>query len=177
MWKLTWASFIPVWHYDFIPSFHEVTLHVVLCNRDAILGCRKLRMRHPLQTPGRVIFMQEQRVAPHSHDIEMSFVSEWKSRSGTMTGVNSHWFDSHRYEILCRCHVNKYRATRGNRSELVPEWKSHREHVNTSFKQSFKSTANLISASYGLKTVVSLLSKTWPFSPGGYVFPWFKSWF
>ena len=28
-------------------------------------------------------------------------------------------------------HVNEYRATSGNRDELVPEWNSYRYHVNT----------------------------------------------
>ena len=62
---------------------------------------------------------------------EWVFAPEWKSRSGNVTGVNSHRYDSLHYEILCWYHVNEYRATRGNWSELVPEWKSHRHHVNT----------------------------------------------
>ena len=49
-----------------------------------------------------------------------NFVPEWYSRSGTTTGVSSRQCDSRRYGILCWYHVNKHRATRGNRSELAP---------------------------------------------------------
>ena len=66
-------------------------------------------------------FMPERTVVPPLHDIGTSLIPERKSRSGTVTGVNSHRYDSLRYEILCWYHVNEYRATRGNRSELVPE--------------------------------------------------------
>ena len=59
-----------------------------------------------------------------------NFVPEWYSRSGTTTGVSSRQCDSRRYGILCWYHVNKYRATRGNRSELAPARKSSRCHVN-----------------------------------------------
>ena len=40
--------------------------------------------------------------------------------------------DSRRHGILWWYHVNKYRAMRGNRSELAPRRKSLRCHVNTS---------------------------------------------
>ena len=39
--------------------------------------------------------------------------------------------DSRRHNILWWYHVNKYRAMRGNRSELAPGRKSPRCHVNT----------------------------------------------
>ena len=39
--------------------------------------------------------------------------------------------DSRRHDILWWYHVNKYRAMRGNRSELAPGRKSPRCHVNT----------------------------------------------
>ena len=38
--------------------------------------------------------------------------------------------DSHRHNILWRYHVNKYRATRGTRSELAPGRKSPLCHVS-----------------------------------------------
>ena len=66
-----------------------------------------------------------------------NFVPEWYSRSGTTTGVNSSQCDSRRYGILCLCHVNKYRATRGNRSELAPARKSPRCHVDTPWNTSY----------------------------------------
>ena len=59
------------------------------------------------------------------------FVPEWNSRPGTRTGVNSRRGDSRRHDILWWYHVNKYRAMRGNRSELAPGRKSPRCHVNT----------------------------------------------
>ena len=59
------------------------------------------------------------------------FVPEWNSRPGTTTGVNSRRGDSRRHDILWWYHVNKYRSMRGNRSELVPAWKSPRCHLNT----------------------------------------------
>ena len=90
-----------------------------------------LRMRYPFQSTGR----------PISHQNELSFrvyviplldfVPEWYSRPGTTTGVNSRRGDSHRHDILWWYRVNKYRALRGNRSELAPRRKSPRCHVNT----------------------------------------------
>ena len=59
------------------------------------------------------------------------FVPEWNSPPGTRTGVNSPRGDSRRHGILWWYHVNKYRAMRGNRSELAPGRKSLRCHVNT----------------------------------------------
>ena len=59
------------------------------------------------------------------------FILEQKSRPGTATGMNSFRYESYRYEILDRYHVNEYRATRGNRDELIPVWKSYQYHVNT----------------------------------------------
>ena len=60
-----------------------------------------------------------------------AFIPERNFRTGTRTGVNSYRYDSYRCGISYRYHVNKYRATSGNRDELVPEWKSYRYHVNT----------------------------------------------
>ena len=58
-----------------------------------------------------------------------AFIRERNFRTGTRTGVNSYRYDSYRCGISYRYHVNKYRATSGNRDELVPEWKSYRYHV------------------------------------------------
>ena len=52
-------------------------------------------------------------------------------RTGARTGVNSRRGDSHQHNILWWYHVNKYRAMRGNRSELAPGRKSPRCFVNT----------------------------------------------
>ena len=66
------------------------------------------------------------------HMSEWVFAPEWKSRSRTVTAVNSQWFVSFWNEILCWYHVNEYRATRGNRSELILEWKLCHYQVNIS---------------------------------------------
>ena len=68
-----------------------------------------------------------------------NFVPEWNSRFGTTTGEKSRRCDSHRYDILWWYHVNKYRAMRGNRSELAPAWNSPRCHVNTPLRRSSRS--------------------------------------
>ena len=52
------------------------------------------------------------------------FVPEWNSRPSTRTRVNWRRGDSRRHDILWWNHVNKYRAMRGNWSELAPGRKS-----------------------------------------------------
>ena len=73
-----------------------------------------------------------------------NFVPECRSRSGTTTGVNSRQCDSRRYGILCWYRVNKYRATRGNRSELAPARTSPRCHVNTPIRSIVKTEGKLV---------------------------------
>ena len=73
------------------------------------------------------------------------FVPEWNSCPGTRIGVNSHWGDWRRHDILWWYHVNKYRAMRVNWSELTPERKSPWCHVNTPWVPKtliFKTRAN-----------------------------------
>ena len=77
-------------------------------------------------------FMPERTAVSHLHDIGMSFPTKMKiSPRYSYRGEQSHQYDLLRYKILCWYHVNQYRATRGNWSELVQEWKLHRYHVNT----------------------------------------------
>ena len=61
--------------------------------------------------------------------------------------MNSRRGDSRRRDILWWYHVNKYRAMRGNRSELAPGRKSPRCHVNTPLisvhKNAKKNLANI----------------------------------
>ena len=52
-------------------------------------------------------------------------------RTGVKFSLNSRRGDSCRHDILWWYHVNKYRAMRGNRSELAPGRKSPWCHVNT----------------------------------------------
>ena len=59
------------------------------------------------------------------------FIPEWNFCPGTITGVSSCQGDSHRHDILWWYHVNKYRAMRGNRSELALGQKSPQCLVNT----------------------------------------------
>ena len=90
-----------------------------------------LRMRYPFQSTGRPISHRN----GWSFRVYMiplrDFVPEWNSRPGTRTGVNSRRGDSRQHDILWWYHVNKYRAMRGNRSDLAPGRKSPRCHVNT----------------------------------------------
>ena len=156
MWKLARASFIPVWHYDFIPSLHEGTLHVVRRNRDTILDWM------PKTT--------------HAPPVPDSRGSDFHARAKSCTA-----FTCHRNEFRIGMKVSlRY----NDRSELAPVWltplwdsvlvsceqiQSHKrkpEWTRTGMKvapgtckhllTSFKSTANLVSTGCGLKTVVSL---------------------
>ena len=136
----TRASFIPLWDYDFLPCLHES--YDASCRSMWLwchfywIGYRRLRMRYPFQTPRRVIsFWSEQAYRVYMTS-KWVFVVEWKSRSGTVTWVNAHQYDSLRYEILFWNHVNEYRSTRLNWSELEPEWKSRWYHGNTPLVQS-----------------------------------------
>jgi len=90
-----------------------------------------LCMRYPFQSTGRPISHQN----GWSFRVFMiplrDFVPKWNSRSGARTGVNSRRGDWRRHNILWWYHVNKYRAIRGNRSELAPGRKSPWCHVNT----------------------------------------------
>ena len=59
------------------------------------------------------------------------FAPEWNSRPGAKTRVNSHQGYLCQHDILWWYHVNKYRAMRGNWSELAPGRKLPQCHVNT----------------------------------------------
>ena len=87
-------------------------------------------MRYPFQSTGRSTSHRN----VWSFRVYMiplwDFVPEWNSRPGKTTGVNSRRGDSRRHDILWWYHVNKCRATRGNRSKLTPARKSPQCHVN-----------------------------------------------
>ena len=90
-----------------------------------------LRLRHSFQSTGRPI-SHRNGCSFRVYMIPLrEFVPDCNSRPGTRTGVNSRRGDSRRHNILWWYHVNKYRAIRGNRSELAPGGKSPRCHVNT----------------------------------------------
>ena len=108
-----------------------LTVHFMLIKYTFGSKSQTLRMRYPFQSTGRPISHRN----GWSFRVYMiplrDFVPEWNSRPGARTGVNSRRADSRRHNILWWYHVNKYRAMRGNRSELAPGRKSPRSHVNT----------------------------------------------
>ena len=109
----------------------HLKVHFMLIKYTCDSKSQTLRMRYPFQSTGRPISHRN----GWSFRVYMiplrDFVPEWNSRPGARTGVNSRRGDSRRHNMLCWYHVNKYRAMRGNRSELTPGRKSPRCHVNT----------------------------------------------
>ena len=110
---------------------HYLKVHFMLTKYTCGSKWQTLCMCYPFQSTGRLI----------SHQNGWSFciymiplrdlVREWNSRTGTRTGVNSRRGDLRQHNILWWYHVNKYRAMKGNRSELAPGQKSPRCHANT----------------------------------------------
>ena len=117
------------WLGHFISCY--LTVHFMLIKYTFGSKSQTLRMRYPFQSTGRPISHRN----GWSFRVYMiplrDFVPERNSRPGARTGVNSRRGDSCRHNILWWYHVNKYRATRGNRSELAPGRKSPQCHVNT----------------------------------------------
>ena len=71
-----------------------------------------------------------------SHDTVARFRNgvKFSPREKNRGELHLRWSDLHRHDILWWYHVNKYRAMRGNQSELAPWEKSPQCHVNTPFK-------------------------------------------
>ena len=117
------------WLGHFISRYLKVHFMLIKYMCDSKL--QTLHMRYPFQSTGRPISHRN----GWSFRVYMiplrDFVPEWNSRPGTRTGVNSRRGDSRRHDILWWYHVNKYRATRGNRSELALGQKSPPCHVNS----------------------------------------------
>ena len=107
-------------------SFHISLFEGTLDKIHVRFKSQTLRMRYPFQSTGRPISHRN----GWSFRVYMiplrDFVPEWNSRPGTRTGVNSRRGDSRGHDILWWYHVNKYRAMRGNRSELATGRKSLR---------------------------------------------------
>ena len=122
-----WDDFLISYHvYMMTGSFHislfEGTLHV-----DKIHMWFKIaNITHALPFPAyRQTNFTPKRVVVFVYMIPLrDFVPEWNSHPSKRTGVNSQRDDSHWYDILRWYHVNKYRAMRGNWSELAPGGKS-----------------------------------------------------
>ena len=91
----------------------------------------EVRMCYPFHPTGR----------PISHQNEWSllvymiplqdFSPERNFPSGAATGLNSRRCESPQHDFFRRYHVNKYRAKRGNQSELAPARKSPPYHLNS----------------------------------------------
>ena len=106
------------WLGHFISCY--LTVHFMLIKYTFGSKSQTLRMRYPFQSTGSPI-SHRNGWAFRVYMIPLrDFAPEWNSRSGARTGVNSRRGDSRRHNILFWYHVNKYRAMRGNRSELAP---------------------------------------------------------
>ena len=119
--------------YIMTESFHislfEGTLHI-----DKIQVWFKIaNITHALPIPvyQQTNFTPKRVVVSRLHDTAVRFRTRVKFLPGTRTGVNSRRGDLRQHDILWWYHVNKYRAMRGNRSELAPGWKSPPGHVKT----------------------------------------------
>ena len=114
------------WLGHFISCY--LTVHFMLTKYMFASKLQTLRMHYSFQSTGRPISHRN----GWSFRVYMiplrDFILEWNSCPGSRTGVNSRRGDSRRHNILWWYHANKYRAMRGNRSELAP---APRCHVNT----------------------------------------------
>ena len=125
-----WFRIVFTWLGHFISRYLKV--HFMLIKYMCDSKSQTLRMRYPFQSTGRPISHRN----GWSFRVYMiplrDFIPEWNSRPGTRTRVNTRWGDSRQYDILWWYHVNKYRAMRGNWSELAPGGKV----APVSYKQS-----------------------------------------
>ena len=118
-----------LWLSHFISRYLKV--HFMLIKYKCDSKSQTLRVRYPFQSTSRPISHRNGWSFRVYMILPWDFVPEWNSRPGTRTGVNSRWGDSRLHDILWWYHVNKYRAMRGNRSELAPGQKLPWCHVNT----------------------------------------------
>ena len=106
-------------------------IHFMLIKYTCDSKSQTLRMHYSFQCTSRPISHQNG-WSFHIYMIPLwDFVPEWNFHPSTRTGVNSRWGDSRWHDILWWYHVNKYRAMRGNQSELAPGRKSPPCYVNT----------------------------------------------
>ena len=123
----TGASLITGWLFDFTWWLGHFMLMKYMCDSKS----PTLRMHYPFQSTGRPISHWNGLLFCVYMTPLWVFVLEWNSCPGTRAGVSSCRGDLRRHNILWWYHVNKYRAMRGNRSELALGWRSPRCHVNT----------------------------------------------
>ena len=129
----TSASLIPGWLFDFISRHLKV--HFVLIKYTCDSKLQTLRMRYLFQSTCRPISHRN----VWSFCVYMipmrDFVPEWnspsryKNRGELMPG----WLVPAQHFVVVSW--NKYKAMRGNQSELAPGWKSPRCNVNTPWQQ------------------------------------------
>ena len=117
------------WLSHFISRYLEI--HFMLIKYTCDSKSQTLGMRYLLQSTSRPISNRNGWTFRVYMIPLRDLVLWWNSRPGTRTGVNSRRGDWRRHDILWWYHVNKYRAMRGNRSELAPGRNSPRCHVNT----------------------------------------------
>ena len=105
-------------------TFHVDKIHV---------GFKIANITHALPVPvyRQTDFTPKWVVVSRLHDTVARFRTGVKFSPRCENGVNSRRGDSRRHNMLWWYHVNKYRAMRGNWSELAPGRKSPRCHVNT----------------------------------------------
>ena len=112
------------WVISHASRYLKVHCMLIKCTCDS--NSQTLRMRYPFQSTGRPISYRNGWYFRVYKIPLRDFVPEWNSPPGTRTGVNSRRGDSRQHDILWWYHVNKYRAMRGNRSELASGPKSPR---------------------------------------------------
>ena len=127
----TSASFIPGWLLDFVPCLHVdwvisycvymivMKVHFMLIKYKCETKSYTLRMRYPFLSTSRPISHRNEWSFRVYMILLRNFVPEW-----------THADDSRQHDSLWWYHVNKYRATRGNWSELARARKLPRCHVN-----------------------------------------------
>ena len=115
-----------LWLSHFISRYLKV--HFMLIKYTCDSKPQTSRMCYPFQSTGRPISHQNGWTFRVYMIPLRDFVPERNSRPGTRTGVSSCQGDSRWHDILWWYRVNKYRAMRGNQSELTPGQKSPRCH-------------------------------------------------
>ena len=117
---ISYLIYIMTWSFQI--SLFEGTLHDDKIHMSFKIAT--LQMHYPFQSTGRPISYRNGWTFRIYMIPLQDFVPEWNSCPGTRTRVNSRRGDLCRHDILWWYHVNKYRAMRGNRSELAPRQKS-----------------------------------------------------
>ena len=125
-----WVCIAFIWWLGHFIS-HYLKVHFMLIKYTHDSKSQALRMPYPFQATDRPISHRNGWLFRVYIIPLRDFVSEWNSHPGSRAWMNSRRGGSRWHDILWWYHVNKYRATRGNRSELTPGRKSPWCNVNT----------------------------------------------